>query len=281
MIDTPSVEVEGVWKVYRSGRGRPPLVALQDIDARIGKGRFVSIIGPSGCGKSTLLYVIHGLVRPSRGSVKVGGKTVEHPRNTPDLNRAMVFQDAMLLPWKTVAANIAYGLAVGPLARRRAPQGEIQDRVEHYLQLTGLSGFERFYPHELSGGMKQRTNLARALVTRPEVLLMDEPFSALDAQTRELMQEELLRICAAESRTVVFITHDLEEALFLSDEILVMSSRPGRLIERFESPLPRSRDLAVKGTSEFMELKRHLWSRLESEVRKTAAEVEGDSSGHS
>jgi ABC-type nitrate/sulfonate/bicarbonate transport system ATPase subunit len=279
MIEAPSVEVEGVWKIYRSARHRAPLIALQDIDARIGKGRFVSIIGPSGCGKSTLLHVIHGLVRPSRGSVRVGGQAVQHPRNTPDLNRAMVFQDAMLLPWKTVAGNVAYGLAVGPLARKAVPREEIQERVEHYLQLTGLSGFERYYPHELSGGMKQRTNLARALVTHPEVLLMDEPFSALDAQTRELMQEELLRICAAESRTVVFITHDLEEALFLSDEILVMSSRPGRLLERFESPLPPSRDLAIKATSDFIELKRHLWSRLESEVRKTLAE--GDSSGHS
>lgn len=278
MVDAPSVEVEGVWKIYRSARGRPPLVALQDIEARIGRGRFVTIIGPSGCGKSTLLYVIHGLVRPSRGRVRVGGKAVEHPRNTPDLNRAMVFQDAMLLPWKTVAGNVAYGLAVGPLARKPVPRGQIQDSVEHYLRLTRLSGFERYFPHELSGGMKQRANLARALVTHPEVLLMDEPFSALDAQTRELMQEELLRICATESRTVVFVTHDLEEALFLSDEVLVMSSRPGRLLERFESPLPRSRDLGIKATSEFIELKRHLWSRLESEVRKTLAE--GGSSGH-
>jgi len=271
MVDAPSVEVEGVWKIYRSGRSRAPLVALQDVEARIGKGRFVSIIGPSGCGKSTLLRVIHGLVRPSRGSVRVGGKAVEHPRNTPDLNRAMVFQDAMLLPWKTVAANVAYGLRVGPLARKPVPPGEIRDRVEHYLRLTGLTGFERYYPHELSGGMKQRSNLARALVTHPEVLLMDEPFSALDAQTRELMQEELVRICSRESRTVVFITHDLEEALFLSDEVLVMSSRPGRVLERFESPLPRSRDLAIKGRSEFIELKWHLWSKLESEVRKTLA----------
>jgi ABC-type nitrate/sulfonate/bicarbonate transport system ATPase subunit len=278
MADAPCVEVEGVWKIYRPARHQPPLVALQDVEARIGRGRFVSVIGPSGCGKSTLLYLIHGLVRPSRGSVRVGGKAVEHPRHTPDLNRAMVFQDAMLLPWKTVSGNVAYGLGVGPLARKPVPQGEIRKRVEHYLQLTGLSGFERYYPHELSGGMKQRANLARALATCPEVLLMDEPFSALDAQTRELMQEELLRICAVESRTVVFITHDLEEALFLSDEILVMSSRPGRLIERFESPLPRSRDLAVKASSEFIELKRHLWGRLESEVRKTLKE--GDSSGH-
>ena len=276
MTNAPSVEVDGVWKIYQSTSRRASLVALQDISVKIPGGRFVSIIGPSGCGKSTLLYLIHGLVPPTRGSVKVGAKAVQHPRDTADLTRAIVFQDAMLLPWKTVSGNIAYGMEVGPRARKALPQDAIERQVEQCVQLAGLSGFERYFPHELSGGMRQRVNLARALATDPEVLLMDEPFSALDAQTRELMQEELLRICGAESRTVIFITHDLEEALFLSEAILVMSSRPGRLLEKFESPLPRSRDLSIKASNDFVKLKRHLWSFLEAEVRKTVAKPEGD-----
>ncbi len=278
MTETPSVEVAGVWKMYGSATHRAPMTALREVDVKIGGGKFASIIGPTGCGKSTLLYIIHGLVQPSRGSVRVGGLPVQHPRDTVDLNRAVVFQDAMLLPWKTVAANIAYGLEVGPWARKSLPRAEINDRIEHYLRLTGLASFARYYPHELSGGMRQRVNLARALATRPEVLLMDEPFSALDAQTRELMQEELLRICDAEPRTVIFITHDLEEALFLSDDILIMSSRPGRVVEVFENPLPRSRDLSIKVQEEFMRLKRCLWSRLETEIRETR--VEGGSDGN-
>jgi NitT/TauT family transport system ATP-binding protein len=276
MPNAPSVEVDGVWKIYQPTNRREPLVALRDINVKIHGGRFVSIIGPSGCGKSTLLHLIHGLVPPTQGSVRVGAKAVQHPRDTADLTRAMVFQDAMLLPWKTVSGNIAYGMEVGPRARKAVPQAAIEQRVEDCLQLTGLGGFERYYPHELSGGMRQRVNLARALATHPDVLLMDEPFSALDAQTRELMQEELLRICAAESRTVIFITHDLEEALFLSEAILVMSSRPGRVLEKFENPLPRSRDLSIKASDDFIKLKRHLWSLLEAEVRKTVAETEGD-----
>ena len=279
MIDAPSVEIDGVWKIYQSTKHREPLVALQDISAKIKGGRFVSIIGPSGCGKSTLLHVVHGLVQPTRGTVRVDGKTVQHPRDTTNLNRALVFQDATLLPWKTVSGNVAYGLKVGPRARNAVSQDEIERRVERYLQITGLRGFERHYPHELSGGMRQRVNLARALVTQPEVLLMDEPFSALDAQTRELMQEELLHICQVESRTVIFITHDLEEALFLSDEILVMSSRPGRLLEMFENPLPRSRDLSIKASDDFIKLKRRLWGLLETEVRKTLAGEEGEGDG--
>jgi len=276
MTNAPSVEVDGVWKIYQSTSRRTSLVALQDINVKISGGRFVSIIGPSGCGKSTLLYLMHGLVLPTRGSVRVGANAVQHPRDTADLTRAMVFQDALLLPWKTVSGNIAYGMEVGPRARKALPQGEIEKRVEQCVELAGLSGFERYFPHELSGGMRQRVNLARALAPDPDVLLMDEPFSALDAQTRELMQEELLRICGAESRTVIFITHDLEEALFLSEAILVMSSRPGRLLEKFENPLPRSRDLSIKASDDFVKLKRHLWSLLEAEVRKTVAKTEGD-----
>jgi len=278
-IETPSVEVAGVWKMYGSARHREPMVALQEVNVKIEGGKFASIIGPTGCGKSTLLYVIHGLVSPSRGSVRVGGMPVEHPRDTADLNRAVVFQDAMLLPWKTVAGNIAYGLEVGPLARKALKRAEINDRVEHYLRLTGLTSFARYYPHELSGGMRQRVNLARALATRPEVLLMDEPFSALDAQTRELMQEELLRICETEPRTVIFITHDLEEALFLSDDILIMSCRPGRVVEVFENPLPRNRDLSIKVQEEFMRLKRCLWSRLETEIRESRGDGGPDGNG--
>jgi NitT/TauT family transport system ATP-binding protein len=276
MTNAPSVEVGGVWKIYHSTSRRASLVALQDINVKIQGGRFVSIIGPSGCGKSTLLYVIHGLVSPTRGSVRVGAKAVQHPRDTADLTRAMVFQDPLLLPWKTVSGNVAYGMEVGPRARKALPQDQIENRVAKCVQLAGLSGFERYFPHELSGGMRQRVNLARALAADPDVLLMDEPFSALDAQTRELMQEELLRICGTESRTVIFITHDLEEALFLSESILVMSSRPGRLLEKFENPLPRSRDLSIKASDDFVKLKRHLWNLLEAEVRKAVAKTGGD-----
>ncbi|MGH9356558.1 MAG: ABC transporter ATP-binding protein [Terriglobia bacterium] len=279
MIDALSVEIDGVWRIYHSSNRREPLVALQDVTATIEAGRFVSIIGPSGCGKSTLLHIVHGLVQPTHGAVRVGGKAVQHPRNTIGLNRALVFQDATLLPWKTVSGNVAYGMEVGPRARNGVPRDEIETRVERCLRLTGLSSFERHYPHELSGGMRQRVNLARALVTQPGVLLMDEPFSALDAQTRELMQEELLHICRVESRTVIFITHDLEEALFLSDQILVMSSRPGRLIEMLHSPLPRSRDLSIKASDGFIKSKRRLWGLLDAEIRKTNADDKGDRDG--
>ncbi len=206
------------------------MTALQDLNVEVGEGEFVSIVGPSGCGKSTFLNVLLGLIPASSGEMMIHGKRITGPGQ----DRAMVFQEFGLLPWRTVMNNVELGLelkGVGAAARRRICAG--------LAEMVGLSSFEGHYPHELSGGMKQRVGLARALATDPEVLLMDEPFAALDAQTRDIMQSELLRIWQEAKKTVLFVTHQIEEAVYLSDRVIVMTKRPGGAKKVFDVDLPR------------------------------------------
>jgi NitT/TauT family transport system ATP-binding protein len=236
---------------------RGPVRALQNFDIDIREGEFLSIVGPSGCGKSTFLNILLGLIKPDSGDLRVHGKAI----TGPGTDRAMVFQEFGLLPWRTVQSNIELGLELkgAPAAERRAVSQRLIDMV-------GLAGFEGHYPHELSGGMKQRVGLARALATDPEVLLMDEPFAALDAQTRDLMQIELLRIWNAARKTVLFVTHQIDEAIYLSDRVVVMTKRPGQAKKIFSIDLPRPRDYEMRVTPEFNELKLEIWQTLKDEI---------------
>lgn len=231
---------------------------LRDVNLAIGRNRFVSIIGPSGCGKTTLLRIMHGLVEPTDGSVEIDGASV----TAPILNVAMVFQQAALYPWRTLIGNVAFGLEA-----RGVRRDERYRVAKEFISLVGLEGFEHHYPHELSGGMQQRAGLARALAVNPDVLLMDEPFGALDAQTRRILQEELTKIWERHRKTVVFITHDLEEAIYLSDEIVVMTRRPGQIKGIFQVNLPRPRRGDVFTHRTFVEMKDQLWRLLSEELK--------------
>jgi sulfonate transport system ATP-binding protein len=211
--------------------GRESVPALRDIDLHVRQGEFICIVGGSGCGKSTLLRIVAGLERQYDGRVLLSGRSV----GAPGPDRGLVFQEPRLLPWLTVWKNIAFGL-------EHLPVGEKRQTIEEHVALVGLAGFEHAYPHQLSGGMAQRTAIARAIVNRPKVLLMDEPFGALDALTRVQMQTELLRIWQSERVTVILVTHDIDEAIYLGDRVLVMSNRPGTVQKAFEVDLPRPRD---------------------------------------
>jgi NitT/TauT family transport system ATP-binding protein len=254
---TALLEVRDVARAYVSGRGAVT-VALEAVTLSVPAGEFVSIVGPSGCGKTTLLNCVAGLESHDEGSLTLGGRPITGPG--PD--RAVVFQDASLLPWRTAFDNVGYGMAV----QRRLPAAERDRRVRELIRLVGLAGFERHYPRELSGGMRQRVNLARALATAPELLLMDEPFAALDAQTREQLQVELARIWQADRVTVLFVTHDIEEAVFLSDRVVTMTGRPGMVRSVLDVPLPRPRDPAVKRTAKFAALEEEIWRQLHDQV---------------
>src|ERR1700745_1748620 len=221
---------------------RAAVTALDSFDMDVEEGEFLSIVGPSGCGKSTFLNVLLGLIKPDSGAVSMHGKQVTGPGS----ERAMVFQEFGLLPWRTVQHNIELGREL-----KRAAAAKRRSVAERLVSLVGLGGFENHYPHELSGGMKQRVGLARALATDPEVLLMDEPFAALDAQTRDLMQTELLRIWHDTRKTVLFVTHQIDEAVYLSDRVLVMTKRPGHAKRSFAIDLPRPRDYEMRVTREF------------------------------
>ena len=236
---------------------RGPVRALQNFDIDIAEGEFLSIVGPSGCGKSTFLNVLLGLVRPDSGDVRMQGQ----PIAGPGTDRAMVFQEFGLLPWRTVQANVELGLELKGMA-----SGARRTVSEPLIEMIGLAGFEGHFPHELSGGMKQRVGLARALATDPNVLLMDEPFAALDAQTRDLMQAELLRIWSKAKKTVLFVTHQIEEAIYLSDRVMVMTKRPGRAKKIFPIDLPRPRDYEMRVTPKFNELKLEIWNELKDEI---------------
>ena len=240
-----------------SPRNREPVTAIDGLTFEVAKGEFVSIVGPSGCGKSTFLNILLGLIKPDKGELRLNGKLIDGPGQ----DRAMVFQEFGLLPWRTVLANVELGLELKGVAAslRRA-------RAMELIGMSGLKGFESHYPHELSGGMKQRVGLARALATDPEVLLMDEPFAALDAQTRDLMQAELLQIWDRTKKTVVFVTHSIEEAAYLSDRVIVMSARPGRVKDVIKSHLPRPRDYEMRLTQEFNDIKSVIWSTLKEEL---------------
>jgi NitT/TauT family transport system ATP-binding protein len=242
------------------------LDVLRDVDAAVGPGEFISLVGPSGCGKTTLLRIIAGLEPATSGEVLLDGRAVHQPGR----DRGFVFQSDNLLPWRSVFANafIGHELAGHTGAAERSRVGEL-------LRLVGLGGFENYFPRQLSGGMRQRVNLARALAIDPDILLMDEPFSALDAQTREIMQTELMRIWESGRKTVLFVTHQIDEAVFLSDRVLVLARRPGRIQETITVALPRPRALAIKRTSAFVAYVDRIWRLIEDDVRTSVIEERG------
>ncbi|WP_081898662.1 ABC transporter ATP-binding protein [Herbidospora cretacea] len=230
-------------------------VAASNIRVDVAPGEIVSVVGPSGCGKTTLLRAVAGLLTPSEGSVQVDGETVD---GTPE-GVGMVFQHFGLFPWKTVEANVAY-----PLRLRGLPKEEIAARTRELVAMVGLSGFEKSYPHQLSGGMQQRTGLARALAVRPRVLLMDEPFGALDAQTAEVLRFELLRMWEEHPITMLFVTHSIDEAVLFGDRVVVLKGRPGRVHEVIDVALPHPRDRAVARSEQFAALRERVWSLVMS-----------------
>ncbi len=248
------IAVDGVSKSFQQGT----TLALGACSLQVLTNEFLCIIGPSGCGKTTLLRIIDGLLRPDSGRVLIDGVEVAGPR--PDVT--MVFQHFGLFPWKTVYENVAYGLRT-----QRQSDSEIRARVGTYIELVGLVGFERSYPYQLSGGMQQRVGLARALAVNPTVLLMDEPFGSLDAQTRELMQEELLRLWRLQPKTLVFVTHSIDEAIILGDRVVLMTSRPGKITEVLDVNIPRPRDPdAVRSSPQYLSLRHHIWRELKQAV---------------
>jgi NitT/TauT family transport system ATP-binding protein len=253
------IQLRDVRQVFsvRSERDRQPreFVALEGLDLEVEDGEFLALVGPSGCGKSTVLDLVSGLSTPASGSVVVDGRTV----TGPGLDRGVVFQQYTLLPWRTALGNIEFALeAAGGSSR-----AERRRRAEEYLALVGLTEFANRYPHELSGGMKQRVAIARSLSYEPEVLLMDEPFGALDAQTRERLQEELLQIWRRTGTTIVFITHDIEEAVFLGQRVAVMSTRPGRIEATIDIALDRSSsETDIRSTAPFAQYRHQIWTLL-------------------
>ncbi len=248
-----SLEARNLTKTYESRDGA--VTALQDVSLKVTDSEFVSILGPSGCGKSTLLRILDGLTAPERGEVLMDGKRVERPTQ----ERGFVFQSFNLFPWRTVRGNIEFGMEL-----KGVPKAERRSASARLIGLVGLNGFEGKYPHELSGGMQQRVGIARALAIDPAVLLMDEPFGSLDAQTREDMQDELLRIWAGSRKTVLFVTHSIEEAIYLSDRVIIMTPRPGRILAVFDIPFERPRSEAHRTRPEFAVLRREIYSRLKS-----------------
>ena len=250
-------------QVSHLGKTFGELRALQDINLAVERGEFIALVGPSGCGKTTFLRIVAGLEPASSGEVTLDGRAVR----SPGADRGFVFQSDNLLPWRTVFANAIIGREVaghvGPAERQRTME---------LLKLVGLEGFEHYHPRQLSGGMRQRVNLARALAIDPQILLMDEPFSSLDAQTREIMQTELMRIWEDGRKTVLFVTHQIDEAVFLADRVLVFARRPGRLRESVAIELPRPRPLAIKRTVEFVRYVDHIWRLIEDDVRASVIE---------
>jgi NitT/TauT family transport system ATP-binding protein len=258
---TPKLEVTGLTKVYPGKDGGESTV-LDRIDLQIPAGQFVCIVGASGCGKTTFIKMIDGLTSVSAGTIKVDGKQV----SGPGPERGFVFQNDSLFPWRTVRDNILFGLEM-----RGKPRAEALHESEEMIKLVGLVGFADHYPHELSGGMRQRVNLARALAVDPDILMMDEPFAALDAQTREIMQRELLKIWERRKKTVLFITHQIDEAIYLADRVLVFGARPGRIKADIPIKFDRPRSLSLKRTPEFIALNDQIWNLIEEEVVRSMA----------
>ncbi|WP_217569062.1 ABC transporter ATP-binding protein [Mesorhizobium sp. GbtcB19] len=253
--------IEGVSRTFAGVGGGQPVQALQPVDLAVAANDFITILGPSGCGKSTLLRIVAGLEAPSTGRVVLDGKAVTRPG--PD--RGMVFQSYTLFPWLTVAENIGFGLR-----ERSMPERERTEVVASYIDLVGLKGFENHWPKQLSGGMQQRTAIARALANDPAILLLDEPFGALDNQTRGLMQELLLGIWERRKKTVLFVTHDIEEAIFMASRVIVMSARPGRIKSDVPVDLPHPRHYTLKTSAEFSALKAQLTEDIRIEAMRTA-----------
>jgi NitT/TauT family transport system ATP-binding protein len=253
------IVMRGLRKRFLDIARQEEVIALDGIDLEIGDDEFLTVHGPSGCGKTTLLNIVASFETATGGEVRVDGEPVRKPG--PD--RGVVFQEYALFPWLTVQQNVEFGLR-----ERGTPRSERKERVRRQIASVGLSGFERRYPHELSGGMRQRVALARVLVNDPKILLMDEPFAALDAQTRSMMQQELLGVWSAERRTAIFITHNIEEAVLLGDRVVVMTARPGRIKEIVAIELPRPRDVT---SAEFNEIRRRIGALLEDEVQAAFA----------
>lgn len=239
---------------------RDSFLAVDHINLTVTDGEFVAIVGPSGCGKSSLLFMTNGITRRSSGTILLGDEVVTRPSPT----RALVFQEFALLPWRSILRNVEFGLEL--MGVGKAERTEI---ARENLSLVGLANFAHHLPHQLSGGMRQRVGIARALSVKPDVLLMDEPFGALDAQTRQVMGVELLRIWSQRQTSVVFVTHDIEEAIYLADRIVIMSAGPGRVLEEIKVDLPRPRDGISRSSVEFTELRDHIWSVLEAEVQES------------
>jgi NitT/TauT family transport system ATP-binding protein/sulfonate transport system ATP-binding protein len=256
---TPKLRIAGVSRTFAGPRGQST-PALAPVDLDVAPNDFITILGPSGCGKSTLLRIVAGLDRPSAGKALLNGREIRGPGR----DRGMVFQSYTLFPWLTVGENIAFGLR-----ERGVPAAEQRDAVRLYLARMGLSGFENHLPRQLSGGMQQRTAIARALANEPEILLMDEPFGALDNQTRALMQELLLSVWERDQKTILFVTHDIEEAIFMASRVVVMTARPGRIKADIAVDLPHPRAYTLKTSPEFNALK----ARLTEEIRVEAAKV--------
>ena len=254
-----ALSARGMRMEYRDHSSESRLVAIESMDLDVADGEFVGLLGPSGCGKSTFLKIVNGLLPATAGEIRL-------KRNGKGREDAMVFQDASLFPWYSVLDNVAYGLVCAGV-----PQAEARKRAMPLIDLVGLRGFEQKYPYQLSGGMQQRANLARALAVDAPILLMDEPFASLDAQTREIMQAELLRIWNAAKKTVIFVTHQIEEAVYLSDRVVVMSARPGRILADIRVELERPRGLEVKRTAPFTAYADQIWRLLASQ-RDAAAQ---------
>ena len=260
----PVIVSESLTIGYELHRERKKLTALRDISLTVNRGEFIVLVGPSGCGKTTFINAVSGLVEPWEGKIEVNGRPVTGPG--PD--RAMVFQDYALMPWRTVESNVRMPFELQDLGLSKF---EMDKRVDHFLDLVGLDGFRRSYPYELSGGMKQRVGIARALVCEPDILLADEPFAAIDAMTREAMQSELERIVSKTGQTVVFITHSIDEAITLADRVVVISFRPGRIKEIVDIDLPRPRfDRDLKTLPEYGKLYDHIWRLVKDEAFQAA-----------
>lgn len=251
------VTVEGVTHVY--GSGEKTIRAVEDVTIEIDAGEFKSVIGPSGCGKSTLLYVVGGFISPTSGEVRVGGRKI----SAPGSDRGIIFQEYALFPWKTVIENVKFGLANVD----KPIEGEPEALARQYIERVGLADAEQLYPKELSGGMKQRVALARTLAYDPEILLMDEPFGSLDAQTKEILQEDLLDICRETEKTVLFVTHDIDEAVYLSDSIAMMTAQPGRIKGELDVALNRDRPREeIFASDEFVKLTKEARVSLRAEL---------------
>jgi NitT/TauT family transport system ATP-binding protein len=253
------IRIEGLAKEFGSLR------VFQNVDLEIGQRECVAIVGPSGCGTTTMLRCIDGLVAPTEGAVRINGDVVAKPPR----GVAVVFQHFGLFPWKTVYENVAYGLRMN-----KAPKEAIAERVPRFIEMVGLSGFEKAYPYQLSGGMQQRTGLARALAVEPEVLLMDEPFASIDAQTREVLQFELLRIWESRPTSMVFVTHSIEEAVLMGDRVVVLKGRPSSVHEVIDVGLPRPRTRETLATPRFAEVREHVWSTLMQDIEQAEKELQ-------
>jgi NitT/TauT family transport system ATP-binding protein len=263
MEEEIKLHIHNVSKVYRSD-GRD-VVAINEIDLKIKNKEFATILGPSGCGKSTLLRIVAGLIKPTRGVVRLDGDVISGPGQ----DRGMVFQSYTLFPWLTVRENVQFGLEISG-----TPKPKLKEIAQEFVEKVGLKGFELTYPKGLSGGMKQRVAIARALANNPAILLLDEPFGALDAQTRSLMQELLTQVWEELHQTILFVTHDVEEAIFLSDRVFVMTARPGRIKAEIDIPLERPRSYELKSTEAFLSLKRQALTLIREEAIKTAQRKE-------